>query len=128
MILAMCARAAVVIKPVSADSLRKTGIFADKAGDFRRFPPQVRRTGSPETKSSERKAGISGPFSGFFGSLAERMNGWLPWEGTNSEIPDYTSSFEIIGEFPPKVAVCALETFQAFRSPIGSSETPASSL
>src|SRR3954447_5523561 len=34
-----------MIKPVSAESLRKTGIFADKAGDFRRFPPQVRRTG-----------------------------------------------------------------------------------
>ncbi len=32
-------RAAVVIKPVSADSLRKTGIFPDKAGDFRRFLP-----------------------------------------------------------------------------------------
>jgi hypothetical protein len=28
-------RAAVVIKPVSTDSLPKTGIFADKAGDFR---------------------------------------------------------------------------------------------
>ena len=63
-----------------------------------------------------------------FGSLAKSRTGWLPWEGSNSEIPDYTSSFEIIGEFPPKVAVCALETFQAFRSPIGSSETPASSL
>ena len=27
-------RAAVLIEPVSADSLPKTGIFADKAGDF----------------------------------------------------------------------------------------------
>jgi hypothetical protein len=35
-------RAAVVIKPVSADGLRKTGIFEDKAGDFRRFLPQER--------------------------------------------------------------------------------------
>ena len=66
--------------------------------------------------------------SRFWEAWPERRNGWLPWEGSNSEIPDYTSSFEIIGEFPPKVAVCALETFQAFRSPIGSSETPASSL
>ena len=33
-------RAAVVIKPVSADSLRKTGMFADQAGDFPLFPPQ----------------------------------------------------------------------------------------
>jgi hypothetical protein len=31
-------RAAVVIKPVSALSLCKTGIFAEKAADFRRFP------------------------------------------------------------------------------------------
>ena len=70
-------RAAVVIKPVSADSLRKMGISADKAGDFRQLPPQDRRAGSPETKSNGQKAGISGPFSGFLGSLAERMNGWL---------------------------------------------------
>ncbi len=70
-------RAAVVIKPVSADSLRKMGIFADKGGDFRRFPPQVRRTGSPETRSNARKAGISGPFLRFLRSLAERTNGWL---------------------------------------------------
>jgi hypothetical protein len=75
--LAKMVRAAVVIKTVSADSLRKTGIFADKAGDFRRFPPEDRRTGSPETKSNARKAGISGPFSRFLGSLAESTNGWL---------------------------------------------------
>jgi hypothetical protein len=85
-------RAAVVIKPVSADSLRKTGIFADKAGDFRRFPPQVRRTGIPETKSYARKAGISGPFSRFLGSLPEHRNGWLETEGSNSRIPDRTLS------------------------------------
>src|SRR5450631_787905 len=70
-------RAAVVIKPVSSGSLRKTGIFADKAGDFRRFPPQVRQSGSPETKANARKARISGPFSRLLGSLAERGNGWL---------------------------------------------------
>jgi hypothetical protein len=69
--------AAVVIKPVSADSLRKTGIFADKAGDFWQIPPQVRRSGSPETKSNTREAGISGPFSRLLGSLAERTNAWL---------------------------------------------------
>jgi hypothetical protein len=70
-------RAAVVIKPVSADSLRKTGIFADKAGDFRQFPPPNRRNGSLETKSNARKAGISGPFSRLLGSLAELRTGWL---------------------------------------------------
>ena len=70
-------RAAVVIKLVSADSLRKTGISAHKARDFRRFPPQHRQTGSRETKSNTRKAGISGPFSRFLELLAEPMNGWL---------------------------------------------------
>ncbi|MBR1237862.1 hypothetical protein [Bradyrhizobium sp. AUGA SZCCT0182] len=50
--------AAVVIEPVSADSLRKTGIFADMAGDFRRFLSQLRQTGSLETKANARKAGI----------------------------------------------------------------------
>ena len=63
-----------MINPVSADSLRKTGIFADKAGDFRRFPPRDRKTGSLETKLKARKAGISGPFSRLLGSLAERTN------------------------------------------------------
>jgi len=81
-------RAAVVIKPVSADSLRKTGIFADKAGDFRQFPPPNRCNGSLETKSNARKARISGPFSRFLGSVAERTNGWLTWEGSNSYIPN----------------------------------------
>jgi hypothetical protein len=57
-------RAAVLIEPVSADSLPKTGIFAEKVGDFRRFPPQAWQGGSPETKAKARKAGISGPFSG----------------------------------------------------------------
>jgi hypothetical protein len=74
-------RAAVVIEPVSATSLRKTGIFADKAGDFRRFPPRDRQTGGPETKSNARKAGISGPFSRFLGSLAECRTGWLAGRG-----------------------------------------------
>ena len=81
-----------MIKPVSADSLRKTGIFADKAGDFRRFPPQARRTGSPETKSNARKAGISGPFSRFLGSLAERRNGWLGREGSNLRMAESKSA------------------------------------
>jgi hypothetical protein len=75
-----------VIKPVSADSLRKTGIFADKAGDFRRFLPQDRRTESSETKSNARKAGISGPFSRFLGSLAEHANAWLTREDSNCQM------------------------------------------
>jgi hypothetical protein len=84
-------RAAVVIGPISARSLCKTGIFADKAGDFRRFPPEVLRAGSPETKSNARKAGISGPFSRFLEGLAERTNGWLERQGSNSHIPEARS-------------------------------------
>jgi hypothetical protein len=67
-------RAAVAIELVSADSFRKTGILADKAGDFRRFPPRI---GVPETKSNARKVGISGPFSRLLGSLAVCRNCWL---------------------------------------------------
>ena len=52
-----------MIEPVSAESLRKTGIFADKAGDFRRFPPQDRRTGSPETKLECAKSRDFRPYS-----------------------------------------------------------------
>jgi hypothetical protein len=68
-------RAAVVIEPVSADNLRKTGISADKAGDFPRIPPQDRKTGSAETKSKARKAGSSGLLPRLLGSLAERLPG-----------------------------------------------------
>lgn len=71
----MLAGAAVVIEPVSADSLRKTGIFANMAGDFRRFLPRLRRTRSLETKTIAQKAGISGLFSRLFGSPGERRKG-----------------------------------------------------
>jgi hypothetical protein len=64
-----------VIKLVSGDSLRKTGIFAIKAGDFQQIA-QDRRTSSPETKSNVQNAGFSRPFSRFLGNLAERMNAW----------------------------------------------------
>jgi len=53
--------AAVVIEPVSADSLCKTGIFADRAGDYRQFRPRDWEIGSLEIKSNAQKAGISGP-------------------------------------------------------------------
>jgi hypothetical protein len=68
-------RAAVVIKPVSYNSLRKTGIFAERAGDFRRFPPQDRRTGSPETNRMREKP----VFTAVATSLGQlgRMQEWL---------------------------------------------------
>src|SRR5712672_3558845 len=107
-------RAAVVIKPVSADSLRKTGIFADKAGDFRRFPPQVRRTGGLETKSNARKAGISGALSRFSGSVAKRRNGWLRrrirtvrWSiGISHVVTPIWSEREILSANHGEVAFC----------------------
>jgi hypothetical protein len=55
------AEPAVVIKPVSADSLR-------------RFFPQDRRTETLETKSNARKAGFSGSLSRFLGNWAKRRN------------------------------------------------------
>jgi hypothetical protein len=76
-----------VIKPVSANSLSKTGIFAEKAGDFRPFPPSPRQTGGPETK-----ARISGPFSRLLGSLAERRNGWLGRKVSNLDMAISTRS------------------------------------
>jgi hypothetical protein len=93
-------RAAVGIETVSADSLRKTGISADKAGDFRRLPPQDRRAGSLETKSNARKAGISGPFSGFFGSLTERLNGWLGREDSSLEMANWNQTLSPVREKP----------------------------
>ena len=80
-----------MIKPVSADSLRKTGIFADKAGDFRPFPPLGRQSGGPETEATARNAGISGPFSCLLGSLAESRNGWLGREGSNLRMAESKS-------------------------------------
>jgi hypothetical protein len=62
-------RAAVVIEPVSADNLRKTGISADKAGDFPRIPPQDRKTGSAETKSKARNGREFRPITASLGKL-----------------------------------------------------------
>jgi hypothetical protein len=94
------ARAAVVIKPVSANSLSKTGIFAEKAGDFRPFPPSPRQTGGPETKANARKARISGPFSRLLGSLAERRNGWLGREDSNLRMVESKSTALPLGDAP----------------------------
>jgi hypothetical protein len=80
--------AAVAIEPVSVDSLRKTGIFADLAEDFRRFLPQLRQIRSLETKANARKAAISGLFSRLFGSPVDRRTDWLTIQGSNSHIPD----------------------------------------
>ena len=61
----------VLIELVSADSLPKTGIFAETAGDFRGFSPHVRLSGRPETETNGEKPGF------LLGSLAERRTAWL---------------------------------------------------
>jgi hypothetical protein len=71
----------------------------EKAGDFRQLSAQLRRIGRPETEANAQKAGISGPFSRLLGSLAERRNGWLTIQGSNSHIPDWDKPFEMPGQF-----------------------------
>jgi hypothetical protein len=53
------------------------------AGDFCHLAPREHRFGSLETKANARKALISGPFSRFPQSLAERRSGWLGREDSN---------------------------------------------
>jgi hypothetical protein len=93
-------RRAAVIKLVSADSLRKTGIFTDTAGDFRQFALQSWRLGSPETKSNARNAGISGLISRFSGDLAERRSAWLALQCRSHPSPrDFPAIREFNREF-----------------------------
>jgi hypothetical protein len=80
---ALAARAPVVIEPLSSARLLKTGIFAAKAADFRRFRPEVRQGRSPEPKASTKK---TGPFSRFLGSLAKCWNGCLGRQASNYRI------------------------------------------
>jgi hypothetical protein len=78
-------RAAVEIKPISADSLRKTGIFAEKAGDFRRFPP----SGSRNWESGDEVyCGKRRHFQPILGSLAESAYGCLGRQVSNRQVPN----------------------------------------
>jgi hypothetical protein len=85
---------------VSGQSLCKTGIFADAAGDFRRLAPQNQGIGGLETKSNARKAGISGPISRFFESLAGRRNAWLGREDSNLRMVESKSTALPLGDAP----------------------------
>ena len=89
-----------MIEPVSAEGLRKTGIFAVKAGDFRGFPPWDRRTGSLETSPKPRNAGISGPFAWSCRRPAEPRNGWLGREGSNLRMAESKSAALPLGYAP----------------------------
>ena len=70
-------RAPVVIAPISADSLRKTGILRDWAGDFQAFRPGDRQIGSVETQLNARKARISKDVRGRLQSMANPRTAWL---------------------------------------------------
>ena len=61
----------------SGDSLCKTGIFADVAGDFADFGFHICKPRILETEPKARKAGISGPFRCLPGSQAKSGSGWL---------------------------------------------------
>jgi hypothetical protein len=88
-----------VSNQVSAQSLRKTRIFADAAGDFRQLALQNQRIGILETKSNAQKPAIFGSFLRFLGIVTERRNAWLSWEDSNRYIPSLKMPFEISYEF-----------------------------
>ena len=100
-----CAPAAVAIETISANNLCKTGIPADRAGDFERFAPRDAVTGRPETKSITRKAGISGHFSGLLGNLANaRVRGWR----RSADRTRLHANSLLTGNFTGKIAVSGL--------------------
>jgi hypothetical protein len=89
-------RAAVVIEPgLRRQSLPNGNIRGCGRRLFRRLAPCDCRFGSLETKSNERKAGISGPFSLFLGSLAERRTDWLGREGSNLRMVESKSGWTL---------------------------------
>jgi hypothetical protein len=79
-------RAAVVIKLVAGDSLRKTGIFAIKAGDFQQFAPQDRRTSSPGDEIEYAKCRIFPAILAFLGKLGRTYECLAGAEGSNPRL------------------------------------------
>ena len=88
-----------MIKLVSVDSLRKTGIFADEAGDFWRFPPQTRQAGVQRQKRIREKPGFPA-CSRAVGSLAKRRTAWLGREGSNLRMAESKSAALPLGYAP----------------------------
>jgi hypothetical protein len=80
-----------VIEPVSGENLCNTGISADRAGDFRQFRSQDWETGSLETKSNARKAGIFGPVRRRLRIVGSRRTAWLGPEDSNLEMANWKS-------------------------------------
>ena len=90
-----------MIEPVSAESLRKTGIFADKAGDFRQFPPRDWRDRESGDEIECAKSRDFRPIRAVqVGNLAERRNGWLGREGSNLRMAESKSAALPLGYAP----------------------------
>ena len=112
-------RAAVVIEPVSADSLRKTGIFADGPEISSISPPTSARPGVWRPRRMYKKPGFPAYFSRSLREPGLTRDCWLPWEGSNSHITDRVSAFEIFEEFRLFCRFAALETFGNSQSKSG---------
>lgn len=93
-------RAGVVIEPVSANSLCKTGVFRETAGDFPLFLPAGCETGTLETKPNARKALISGPVRRRLQTVANRGTAWLGREGSNLRMAESKSAALPLGYAP----------------------------
>jgi hypothetical protein len=91
---------------VSADSLRKMGIFADRARDLRRFLPQLRQTGSLETKANARKARI--PAHSCVSRNAGRNGGMPGWRRSAHRTRLYLNSLQT-GNFTGKITISGLK-------------------
>jgi hypothetical protein len=80
-----------MIELVSANSLCKTGVFRETAGDFPLFLGSSWETGSPETNPNAEKAGISEPVRFSWQTVAKRRTGWLGREGSNLRMAESKS-------------------------------------
>jgi hypothetical protein len=67
--------------------------WVDKGGDFRRIPPQVRRTGSLKVESEW-------PILAFLVSLDQRGNAWLGREDSNLDMANWNRMLSPVREEP----------------------------
>ena len=89
-----------MIERISAVRLRKTGIFAEAAGDFRRFPPQDRPTRRLETESNKRSPGFPAYSSVFWGvRLDAGMAGWRRSDDRTRLQAEFPANREFFREF-----------------------------
>src|SRR5258705_8005909 len=84
---------------VSGRGLRKTGIFANSAGDFWAFAARDRKKGVWRRKLNREKPAVCGPFASFELVMSVRRTAWLTSEGSNFHIPECKKPFEMSHEF-----------------------------